>query len=217
MLNRSSFSYLHKLILRYYEGVVFSEEITAPFLYGKDTSMKNQKTVLNISLSGMFLALAYVMPFLTGQIPEIGSMLCPMHIPVLLCGFVCGAPYGLFVGLAAPILRSLTLGMPPLFPTATAMAFELAVYGLIAGLLYKTLPKKKVNIYLSLLVSMIAGRIVWGVVMFCITGFDTAAFGLAAFWAGAVVNAIPGIIVQTIFIPMVVMVLERAKLIPNKK
>ena len=205
------------LFLRYYEGVVFSEEITAPFLYGKDTSMKSKKLVLNLSLSGIFLALAYVIPFLTGQIPEIGSMLCPMHIPVLLCGFVCGAPYGLVVGLVAPVLRSLTLGMPPLFPTATAMAFELAVYGLMAGLLYKALPKKKINIYTSLIGAMIIGRIVWGVVMFCIMGFDMTKFGIAAFWAGAVVNAIPGIIAQIILIPMLIMVLERAKLMPNKK
>ena len=205
------------LFLRYYEGVVFSEEITAPFLYGKDTSMKSKKLVLNVSLSGMFLALAYVMPFLTGQIPEIGSMLCPMHMPVLLCGFVCGAPYGLVVGLMAPVLRSLTLGMPPLFPTATAMAFELAVYGLMAGLLYKALPKKKINIYTSLIGAMIIGRIVWGVVMFCIMGFDMTKFGIAAFWAGAVVNAIPGIIAQIILIPMLIMVLGKAKLMPNKK
>lgn len=179
--------------------------------------MKTRKFVLNIALSGMFLALAYVMPFLTGQIPEIGSMLCPMHIPVLLCGFVCGAPYGLVVGAIAPILRSLTLGMPPLFPTATAMAFELAVYGLMAGLLYKALPKKKINIYVSLIGAMAVGRIVWGLVMFCIMGFDLSEFGLAAFWAGAVVNAIPGIIVQIILIPIVVMLLEKAKLISNKK
>ena len=174
--------------------------------------MKAKKHLLSVALSGMFLALAYVLPFFTGQIPEIGSMLCPMHIPVLLCGFVCGAPYGLLVGLVAPLLRSLTLGMPPLFPTATAMAFELAVYGLMAGLLYSVLPKKKVFTYASLV-----GAIVWGIVMFCIMGFDVTKFGLAAFWTGAIVNAIPGIIVQIILIPMVVIALEKAKLMPNKK
>lgn len=179
--------------------------------------MKTKKLVLNISLSGMFLALSYVMPFLTGQIPEIGSMLCPMHIPVLLCGFVCGAPYGLVVGAIAPILRSLTLGMPQLFPRATAMAFELAIYGLMAGILYNALPKKKINIYASLIGAMIVGRIVWGFTMFCIMGFDFSKFGLAAFWSGAVVNAIPGIIIQIVLIPIVVILLEKAKLISNKK
>ena len=179
--------------------------------------MKTKALVLRVSLSGMFLALAYILPFLTGQIPEIGSMLCPMHIPVLLCGFVCGAPYGLFIGLTAPVLRSLTLGMPPFFPTAIAMACELAVYGLMAGLLYKTLPKKKINIYVSLVGAMIVGRIIWGIVMFCIMGFDMTKFGFTAFWAGAIANAIPGIIVQIILIPMLVLVLEKAKLMPTEK
>lgn len=178
--------------------------------------MKSRKQLLNLAFSGLFLALSYVLPFLTGQIPEIGSMLCPMHIPVLLCGFVCGAPYGLVVGLVAPLLRSATLGVPVFFPTATAMSFELAVYGLTAGVLYKHLPKKKPFIYASLIGAMAAGRIVWGAVMFCVMGFNTANFGFAAFWAGAVVNAIPGIISQIILIPALVMILEKAKLISDK-
>ncbi len=178
--------------------------------------MKSRKQLLKLAFAGVFLALAYVMPFLTGQIQEIGSMLCPMHLPVLLCGFVCGAPYGFIVGLVAPFLRSITLSMPPLFPTATAMAFELAMYGLMAGLFYKYLPKKKQFIYVSLLGAMVTGRFVWGSVMFCFMGFDTANFGFAAFWTGAVVNAIPGIIAQIILIPALIMVLEKAKLMPNK-
>ena len=179
--------------------------------------MKTKKFIFNIALSGMFLALAYVMPFLTGQIQQIGKMLCPMHIPVLLCGFICGAPYGLVVGALAPILRSVTLGMPVLFPSATAMAFELAVYGFMAGFLYKALPKKKINIYASLIGAMVVGRIVWGITMFCIMGFDFSKFGLTAFWIRAFVNAIPGIILQIILIPIVVMLLEKAKLMSNKK
>ena len=179
--------------------------------------MKTKKLIFNITISGMFLAMAYVMPFLTGQIPEIGKMLCPMHIPVLLCGFVCGAPYGFAVGVIAPLLRSLTLGMPPLFPTATAMAFELAVYGLVAGLLYKILPKKKISVYISLLSAMVLGRVVWGLVTFCVMGFDASEFGFSAFWAGAVVNAIPGIIIQIALVPVIVMLLEKTKLIPGEK
>ncbi len=179
--------------------------------------MKSRKQILNLAFAGVFLALAYVMPFLTGQIPEIGSRLCPMHIPVLLCGFVCGVPYGLIVGFVAPLLRSVTLGIPHLFPTATAMAFELAMYGLMAGILYKYLPKKKPFIYVSLLGAMVVGRIVWGAVMFCIMSFDSANFGFAAFWAGAVVNAIPGIIAQIILIPALIMILEKAKIMPDKK
>ena len=138
--------------------------------------MNRQDTLIKMILSALFLALAYVMPFLTGQIPEIGSMLCPLHIPVILCGFICGWKYGLVIGLIAPLFRSLTLGMPPLFPTATSMSFELAAYGAISGLMYNILPKKKLYIYCSLLTAMIIGRIVWGIAMFICMGIKNSPF-----------------------------------------
>ena len=166
--------------------------------------------IKKLTLSAMFLVMAFIMPFLTGQIPQIGSMLCPMHIPVLLCGFFCGAPWGIGVGFIAPLLRSITLGMPPMFPKAFCMAFELATYGFIAGLMYKKLPKKRINIYVSLISAMIIGRLVWGFVMFGCMGFDISKFGLSAFLAGAVLNAIPGIVIQIIFIPIVVIALGKA-------
>lgn len=164
-------------------------------------------------LAAFFLALAYVMPFLTGQIQEIGSMLCPMHIPVLLCGFICGWPWGLAVGLIAPLLRSLTLGMPPLFPTAVCMTFELAAYGAIAGLMHKLLPRKKPYIYASLLIAMLVGRLVWGVAMFACMGINGGSFTFAAFIAGAFTNAIPGIILQIVLIPILVMLLDSPKVL----
>ena len=172
--------------------------------------MKTRNEIINITLSAMFLALAFVMPFLTGQIPQIGSMLCPMHIPVLLCGFFCGAPWGLLVGFAAPILRSFVLGMPAMFPTAFCMAFELAAYGFAAGYLHNKLPKKKGNVYISLLSAMVIGRLIWGAAMFCCMGFDASKFGIAAFLGGAFLNAMPGIILQVILIPILVITLEKA-------
>ena len=178
--------------------------------------MKRQNNLVNLALAAMFLALAFVMPFLTGQIQQIGNMLCPMHIPVILCGFVCGGPWGLAVGFIAPLLRSVALGMPPMYPVAFAMAFELAAYGLLSGILYRVFPKKKGYIYLSLIISMIIGRFVWGAVQFACMGFDASEFGFAAFWAGAVVNAIPGIILQIVLIPVVVMLLEKTKIIGRK-
>ena len=103
--------------------------------------------VRKLTYAALYLAIAMVLPFVTGQIPEIGSMLCPMHLPVLLCGFMCGAPWGLAVGFISPLLRSVVFGMPPMYPTAVAMAFEMAVYGGLAGLLYRLLPRKKSTIY----------------------------------------------------------------------
>lgn len=163
-------------------------------------------------LSALFLALAYVMPFLTGQIPEVGSMLCPLHIPVILCGFVCGWPWGLAVGFIAPLFRALTLGMPPLFPTAVCMAFELAAYGAVAGLMHRILPRKKGYIYCSLLTSMLVGRLIWGAAMYVVMGMNGGAFTFSAFVAGAFTNAIPGIIVQIVLIPVLVMILDNKKI-----
>lgn len=173
--------------------------------------MKKNNSLLRLVFSALFLALAFVMPFLTGQIPEIGSMLCPMHIPVLLCGFICGWPWGLTVGFVAPLLRTMILGMPPLFPKAICMAFELAAYGAVSGLLHKKLPRKKLYIYCSLLVAMVVGRVVWGIAMLTCMGVNGGAFTFAAFIAGAFTNAVPGIIVQIIVIPLLVMVLESPK------
>ena len=178
--------------------------------------MKRKNELLKICLAALFLALAYVMPFLTGQIQEIGSMLCPMHLPVLLCGFICGWPWGLAVGLVAPILRSLTLGMPLLFPNAVCMAFELAAYGTVAGLMHKILPKKKLCIYASLITAMAVGRLVWGAMMYICLGIKGGSFTLTAFLSGAILNAVPGIIVQIVLIPILVMLLDNPKVLKFK-
>lgn len=171
-----------------------------------------RKNLSHLVLAAMFLALALVLPFLTGQIPQIGNMLCPMHIPVLLCGFFCGPWYGLVVGLSAPLLRFALFGMPPIFPTGMAMCFELAVYGLVSGMFYRYLPKKKRSVYISLLAAMLAGRIMWGVVRVIIYGLGESEFSWAAFISGAFTTAIPGIILQIVLIPILVMAIKRQRL-----
>lgn len=93
---------------------------------------RTNRPVQNLVVAALMLALAYVLPFFTGNIPQIGSMLLPMHLPTLLCGFLCGGPWGAAVGFLAPLMRSAILGCPP-FPTAVAMAVEMAVYGLVSG------------------------------------------------------------------------------------
>ena len=186
------------------------------FMKGKMILMIRREKLLKMILAALFLALAYVMPFLTGQIPEIGAMLCPLHIPVLLCGFICGWSWGLTVGFIAPLFRSLTLGMPPLFPTAVCMAVELAAYGLIVGLMHKMLPKKVPFIYCSLITAMIVGRIVWGMAMLVCMGIKGGAFTFSAFIAGAFLNAIPGIIIQIVLVPIIVVVLQKTKTLQFK-
>lgn len=185
-----------------------------------ETSASRSKTtskVLKLTYSAMCLALAMVLPSLTMHIPQIGTALCPMHLPALLCGFLCGWPWGLAVGVISPILRSLTVGMPPMFPTAVSMAVEMGVYGTIAGLMYAKLPKKTVNIYLALIIAMVVGRLAWGLTRYLIAGLQHTSFTLEAFWAGAVAGSVPGIIVQIILVPLLVLAMEKANLVLNKK
>ncbi len=167
--------------------------------------------VRKITYSALFLALAMVLPFLTGQIPEIGSMLCPMHIPALLCGFLCGWPWGLAVGFISPLLRSMIFGMPPVW-VSIAMAFEMATYGAVSGWLYRKLEKSNGRIYLSLISAMVAGRLVWGLVKFLLAGLQGTEFSLALFLSGAITTAIPGIILQLVLIPVLVVVMERTNM-----
>ena len=173
--------------------------------------------VRKLTYAALYLAIALVLPFVTGQVPEIGSMLCPMHIPALLCGFMCGWPWGLAVGFIAPLLRSVLFGMPPLFPTAAAMAFELAVYGGMAGWLRQRLPRKKGSVWAALILSMLAGRVVWGAARVALAGLSGSAFTWALFLSGAVTNAIPGIALQLILIPALVTAMERAGLSLNPR
>lgn len=182
----------------------------------KQGSSLSSLQVRRLTYAALYLAIALVLPFITGQIPEIGKRLSPMHIPVLLCGFMCGWPYGLAVGFIAPLLRSLLFGMPVMFPGAVAMAFELAVYGAVSGFLYRVLPRKTGVIYMVLIISMIAGRVVWGIARLILAGLSGNAFTWALFLAGAVTDAIPGIILHLILIPILVAAMDRAGLSLNK-
>ena len=173
--------------------------------------------IKRLALSAVLLAIGLVLPFLTGQVPEIGSMLLPLHLPALLCGFVCGWGWGLAVGFVLPLLRSMLFGMPPMIPTALCMAFELAAYGAFAGFLYEKFAGRRFRVYLALTGAMLLGRAVWGVVSFAVYALLMEnAFALTAFWMGAFVNAWPGIVLQLILVPLIVSALQRAKLIPLK-
>lgn len=164
----------------------------------------------NLCLSAVCLALCMVLPFLTGQIPQIGSALSPMHIPVLMCGLLCGWQYGLAVGFIAPLLRFVLFAMPPVMPTGLAMMFELAAYGAFSGLLLKFLPKKLPYLYASLIGAMLGGRIVWGIARFVLGLIVGPAFTFPAFLSGAFVSAVPGIICHILLVPPIVIGVRRA-------
>jgi len=176
-------------------------------------------------LSAMFVAVGVLLPILTANIPEIGMMLLPMHIPVMLAGLILGYRYGLLVGIIVPLLRSFIFGMPVFMPMGISMAFELGTYGLVIGLVYALLRKPPlakyksiISLYISMIVAMIMGRIVWGIAMFIlVVSINGGMFTLSTFWMGAFVNAVPGIVLQLVLIPIVMVALGRARIIqfPN--
>ncbi len=178
------------------------------------THIKLKKLIL----AALFMALGLLLPFLTGQIPTIGKMLLPMHIPILLCGMICGWPYGLTVGAITPLLRSLLFTKPALYPMAISMSFELAAYGLVVALLYRLFHKNiPLSLYGSLLGAMLAGRIVLGIANTVLYGMGGRPYSFSAFVAGAFVEALPGIAVQLILIPMIMLSLQHAGLVPFQK
>ncbi|MBS6629263.1 MAG: ECF transporter S component [Clostridiales bacterium] len=189
----------------------------------KETIKKDKKTTVkgmtkNLTLSAMFLALGLVLPLLTGQIPQIGNMLLPMHLPVFLCGLICGWQYGGVIGFVTPLLRYVIFGMPVLYPTGLAMSLELMTYGIVAGLLY-AISKWQcvVALYRCLIIAMLAGRAVWGVTEVILLGLSGDSFTWQAFFAGAFLNAVPGIILQLILIPGIMLALHRTGLVPFKR
>lgn len=175
--------------------------------------MRNEKTQ-KIVLASLFYSIGLVLPFITGQIPEIGKMLLPMHIPVLICSLVVGWKYGLAIGLLLPITRSLLFHFPTLYPNAVGMTFELAAYGFFAGFIYERLLQTRLNrfaaLIVSLLAAMIVGRIVWGAASLVLYGLRGEAFTWGIFIGGAFINAMPGIIAQIVLIPAIVAALEKA-------
>lgn len=176
--------------------------------------MKNIPKVTKMVIASLLLAIGIILPFLTMQIPEIGNMLLPMHLPVFISGFLLGPGYGMLVGFILPLSRSLLFGVPAFFPNALAMGFELLTYGLISGLIFKLFKKKNLlAIYVSLIVSMIIGRGVWGIIMLLFMTINAEAFTFYAFLSGAFITAFPGIILQLILIPSTLLIMKKSKLI----
>ncbi|MBR5229612.1 MAG: ECF transporter S component [Firmicutes bacterium] len=173
---------------------------------------RNNSIVKDMTVAALCLAIALVLPFLTGQIPTIGSMISPMHIPVYLCAFFCSWQWAALMGFTAPLLRYALFSMPPM-PFGIAMAFEMAAYGAVTALVYSLLPRrKKSSIYISMVIAMVCGRAVWGAARMIIAGVTGTEFTWSLFMAGAFVEAIPGIIIHLVLVPVIVMAVKRKNL-----
>ena len=171
------------------------------------------KSVKEIVLSGLFIALGLILPMIFHMVGA-GSTFLPMHIPVLIAGFMVDLPFAVAVGVLTPILSSLFTGMPPVFPVLPYMVFELATYAAVASVLYR---KFKLNVYVSLICSMIAGRIISSLVVWGLAAFFMAKLpNPIVFITGGITQGIPGIIIQIVFIPAIVFALEKSNLIKGE-
>ena len=175
------------------------------------------KTTRQLTIAALLLALGLVLPFITAQIPTIGALLSPMHLPVLIGGFILGPMYGLLLGVLTPFIRHLVFGMPP-FPGYIFMVFELGTYGLVSGLLFHNVFKKVYNyknVYLSLIIAMVAGRVMYGLVKFVFMKYIlmTGEYTLALWIADTVTGSVPGIVIQLALIPYLVISLSKRKII----
>jgi len=157
-------------------------------------------------------ALCLVLPMAFHSIPNAGQVFLPMHIPVLLCGLICGWPYGGVCGLLGPLLSSVITGMPPA-AMLPSMMIECCVYGFAAGLMMKYVRTKHAvaDLYISLVSAMVLGRFVAGLAKAWIFTPGASPF---AWVTTSLVAGIPGIAIQLVLMPMVVFALTRAKLIP---
>lgn len=165
--------------------------------------MKNN--LRKLIFTAFMLSLGMILPRVALRIPEIGRMLLPMHIPVMICGFICGAPYGAILGVILPLLNSFLFTMPPLMPVAVAMSFELCAYGFMSGIVYKKLKGKVGAIYISLILSMIIGRLLCGVASFFLYQIMGMKLTLKLFFTQAVISGVPGIILQLLIIPPIIL------------
>ena len=166
-------------------------------------------------ITAVCIALCYVIPLMFHGIQNAGSIFCPMHIPALLCGFVCGWPYGLLCGIAGPALSSALSGMPPV-AILPSMMVELAVYGTAAGLMMKLVRTKSTyaDLYISLIVAIVCGRVLAGLAKALI--FARGSYSMSAWIAGSVVTSWPGTVIQLVFIPTIVFALMKSHLIPER-
>lgn len=216
----------------YHEGKsIFERCITfMVFLWNKSVRnvferkdiMKRNETI-RLVCAGLLAALGVILPKIVLMLPlqglvtvlvpggKIGEILLPMHLPVLLCGFLCGYKYGAICGLIVPFLAHLFNGMPPIYPTAISMAFELAAYGAVSGFLAEK--KKKLPLLATLLISMLCGRIVMGVANVILYGMKGNPYGIMAYFGSAFLRTWPGIILQLILVPLLVVAVRKSRIL----
>lgn len=177
--------------------------------------MQKMSNIKKSIITAVCMALCYVIPLMFHGIQNAGNIFCPMHIPVFICGLICGWQYGLLCGIAGPALSSALSGMPPV-AILPSMMVELAAYGTAAGLMMKLVRTKSTyaDLYISLIAAIVCGRVLAGLAKALI--FARGSYSMSAWIAGSVVTSWPGTVIQLVFIPTIVFALMKSHLIPER-
>lgn len=151
-----------------------------------------------IVVTSFFVCIGVILPTIFHSFNMMGNVFLPMHIPVLICALICKERWGTICGFLVPIISSILTGMPPIFPVAIVMGFELACYGFL-------LPKllNKYNIYISLIIALSLVRVVSCIINFILLGVVPSYTALYTFIIGLFITALPGILIQIILIPII--------------
>lgn len=176
------------------------------FFIFSEENMSKKITTKELVLSGLLLGSGIILPMIFHMFGMTGPIALPMHIPVLIGGFLLSPQLSLFLGIITPVISSLMTGMPVMFPMAIIMAFELGTYGLTASLSTR---KLKLSPIPSLIISMIAGRIAAGLTVAVLVQLFGLNMNPLMFVKGAIITGIPGIIIQLIFIPSLIFAVKK--------
>ena len=155
--------------------------------------------IASVALPQLFHAVG----ILSGSGNLLGAAFLPMHLPVLLAALLGGPVVGLIAGILSPLLSFMLSGMP----AATLLPFmvlELAGYGLVGGLLYKT----KLPVIVKLLIAQIAGRAVRALaVLGAVYLLGVQTVQVSSIWT-MITTALPGIVLQWALIPLLMYRME---------
>ncbi|MBP1745325.1 MAG: transporter component [Firmicutes bacterium] len=168
--------------------------------------MNIKNTTQEIVLGGLLLASGVILPMVFHVFGMTGPIFLPMHIPVLIAGFLLSPQLALIVGILTPLLSSIFTGMPVMFPIAVIMAFELGVYALAASIAVRKLNLSTVP---SLLIAMLSGRFAAGISVALLVQLFGIKMNALIYLKGAVITGIPGILLQLVMVPILVIAIRK--------
>lgn len=164
-----------------------------------------QNKIKDLVAAGLLVAAGILMPMAFHTYKLGGPVFLPMHIPVLLGGFMLSKNLAALVGLLTPFLNFVITSMPSP-PFVFAMMAELATYGLVSSILFH---ERKWGIYPALFGAMLSGRLASIVANWLIiTGILGMPFNFAKVMTSLFITGLPGIIIQVILIPLIVKLIQ---------